>query len=148
MNMFNVITSITTILLSVVAIGIAIYSTRKTSKEATRQIEEMKNLTQQTIENTSKEVESIKELAKLQIEAMLTEMDMEMAQYNIQAKRSSEERDEMDNINRITQSIFRESAFKDFEAKRPQRDVQYTLEYLRELKRIKNRLEQIKSKMN
>ena len=148
MILFNVITTITTILLSVVAIGIAIYSSRKTSQEATRQIKEMKNLTQQTIENTAKEVESIKELAKLQIEAMLTEMDMEMAQYNIQAKRSSEERDEMDIINRTTQSIFRESAFKDFEAKRPQRDVQYTLEYLRELKRIKNRLEQIKSKMN
>ena len=136
------------LLLSVVAIGIAIYSSRKTSKEATRQIESIKELSRQTIENTTKEIESVKELAKLQIEAQSIELDMEMKRYQVLGQKANEEREIMADIKQNSYSTQRmELMMQDFEMERPKRELQYLSSYIQELERISKRLEQLKKNL-
>lgn len=140
--------ALSSVLLSVVAIGIAIYSARKTSKDATRQIESIKDLTKQTIDNTTKQVESIKELAKLQIEALTIQLDVEMTKYSVQAERANEERREISGIQQIYQMDFREMEMKKYQANQPQRDLRYLTMLMKELQGVNQRLEQLKSKLN
>lgn len=139
--------SLSSLLLSAVAIGIAIYSSRKTSKEATDQIESIKKLNQQTIENTLKEVESIKQLAKMQIEATTLEMDMEITKYNVLAKRAQEEEQAMSQIRDIHYTDIREMSIKKYQAELPQRDLKYHAMYIQGLSEISKRLEQLKSNL-
>ena len=140
--------ALSSVLLSVVAIGIAIYSARKTSKDATRQIESIKNLTTQTIDNTTKQVDSIKELAKLQIEALTIQLDVEMTKYSVQAERANEERREISGIQQIYQMDFREMEMKKYQANQPQRDLRYLTMLMKELQGVNQRLEQLKAKLN
>ena len=140
--------AISSLFLSIVAISIAIWSSRQTSKEATRQIESIKELTRQSIENTNEEVEHIKDLAKLQIETTLAEMDMEMSKHSILMQRADEERKAMNDINRSSSIQFQEFARNSFETERPLRDMKYTHAYLSELRRIANKMNEIKSKLN
>ena len=140
--------ALSSVLLSVVAIGIAIYSARKTSKDATRQIESIKNLTTQTIDNTTKQVDSIKELAKLQIDALTIQLDVEMTKYSVQAERANEERREISGIQQIYQMDFREMEMKKYQANQPQRDLRYLTMLMKELQGVNQRLEQLKSKLN
>ena len=132
-------------LLSVVAIVIAIWASRKTSKEATRQIESIKELSRQTIENTTKEVESIKELAKLQIDALTIQMDMEVTKYGVQAERANEERKALNSIQQMNHMDIREMMMKDYQAEQPQRDLKYHAMYIQGLREISKRLEQLKA---
>ena len=119
--------ALSSLLLSAVAIGIAICSSRKTSKEATRQIESIKELTRQsienttkevesikelsrqTIENTTKEVESIKELARLQIKSALKNVEVEVEKAHILIKKAEDEMKEMDDINNSALSYHKEA---------------------------------------
>ena len=140
--------ALSSVLLSVVAIGIAIYSARKTSKDATRQIESIKDLTKQTIDNTTKEVDSIKELAKLQIEALTIQLDVDMTKYSVQAERANEERKEMDSIQQMYQTDIREMMMKKYQAQQPQRDLRYLNILMKELQGVNRRLEQLKTKLN
>ena len=87
--------ALASLLLSVVAIAIAIYSSRRTAKDATRQIDSIKNLSQQTIENTTNEIESVKELAKMLIQTLSIELDMEISKYQVFATRADEEREKI-----------------------------------------------------
>lgn len=140
--------ALSSVLLSIVAIGIAIYSARKTSKDATRQIESIKDLTKQTIDNTTKQVESIKELAKLQIEALTIQLDVEMTKYGVQAERANEEKKEMDGILRMNHIDIRDIMIKKFQAQQPQRDLHYLNMLMKELLEVNKRLEQLKAKLN
>lgn len=139
--------ALSSLLLSAVAIGIAIYSSRKTSKEATRQIESIKELSRQTIENTTKEVESIKDLAKLQIEAQSIELDMEMKRYQIQGQKAAEESQQMSNVQHSYQMQQRELMMQDFEIGRPKRELQYLISYIEQLEKLSKRLEQLKNNL-
>lgn len=139
--------ALASLLLSVVAIAIAIWSSRQTSKEATRQIESIKELTRQSTENTNKEVENIKNLAKLQIETTLAEMDMEISKNAILMKRADEERKEMNDISSYSSVQFQEIARNNFETERPLRDMKYTHAYLSELRNIANKMNDIKSQL-
>lgn len=140
--------ALSSVLLSVVAICIAIYSARKTSKDATRQIESIKDLTKQTIDNTTKQVESIKELAKMQIEALMIQLDVEMTKYGVQAKKANEERSAMNDILQIHYTDFREMEMKKYQAQQPQRDLHYLNILMKELQGVNQRLEQLKTKLN
>lgn len=94
------------LLLSVVAIVIAIYSARKTSKDATRQIE------------------SIKKLAKIQIEASIKQMEVEIERNQIQIDLSMQESQEMQSINNSGIAHFAEAKdfmVKAFNERRPER---------------------------
>ena len=90
--------ALASLLLSAVAIGIAIYSSRQTSKDATRQIESIKELNRQTIENTTKEVESIKELARLQINATIKQVELEIEKAQLWVRQATQEAEGISNI--------------------------------------------------
>ena len=139
--------ALSSLFLSVVAISIAIWSSRQTSKEATRQIESIKELTRQSIENTNEEVEHIKDLAKLQIEALSIDLDMEMKRYQVQGQKADEERKRMSDIQNSYQVQAREIMMQDFEAERPLRDLLYNSIYIQELRGISKRLEQLKENL-
>ena len=121
--------ALSSLLLSVVAIFIAIWSSRNTSKEATRQIE------------------GIKELAKLQIEALSIELDMEMKRYQVQAQKSDEEKKKMNDIQSFSQLQARELMMQDFEKEKPLRDLRYYSMFIQELREISKRLEQLKENL-
>lgn len=79
----DIIFSILNMMLSVTAIWIAIKSSRSTSKDATRQIE------------------SIKQLSKIQIETSIKQMEVEIQKNLLLAQQAQEE---LDKINRINSS--------------------------------------------
>lgn len=139
--------ALSSLFLSVVAIGIAIYSSRKTSKEATRQIESIKELSRQTIENTTKEIESIKALARLQIEAQSIELDMEMKRYQIHGQKANEESQQMSRVQSSYQMREQELMMRDFEVERPMRERYYLSLYVKELGDLSKRLEQLKNNL-
>ena len=139
--------ALSSLFLSVVAIGIAIYSSRKTSKEATRQIESIKELSRQTIENTTKEIESVKELAKLQIEAQSIELDMEMKRYQVLGQKADEESQQMNNVQNSHSMQERELMMQEFELERPMRERYYFSEYVKKLGDLSERLEQLKKNL-
>lgn len=98
--------ALSSLLLSVVAIVIAIYSARKTSKDATRQIE------------------SIKKLAKIQIEATIKQMQVEIEKNQIQIDLAMQETNEMKSINESGISHImdaRELMVRAFNERRPER---------------------------
>ncbi len=121
--------AISSLLLSLVAIGIAIYSSYKTSKDATRQIE------------------SIKELARLQIEATISEIEMEVSRQTILMQRAYEESRDYSSIMNNHNLEFRKLELMDYESKKPSRDMDYSKKYLVELKKINTKLNEVKSKL-
>ena len=139
--------ALASLLLSGVAIGIAIYSSRKTSKEATRQIESIKELTRQSIDNTTKEVESIKELAKLHIKALAIDLDMKVAKHDVLKLRAGVEKEKMDDVKRTYSTQGRESIMNDFQIEKPSRDLKYHSMYLQKLGEISKQLEQLKDNL-
>ncbi len=76
---FNEWVTLATVLLSVVSVGIAIYSARSTSKDANRQIA------------------SIKELARIQLEVAIETMQSEAKIYLATRKKVEDDKKELDN---------------------------------------------------
>ena len=140
--------ALASLLLSVVAIAIAIYSSRRTAKDATRQIESIKNLSQQTIENTTKEIESVKELAKMLIETLSIELDMEMTKYQVLSTRANEEREKLRGIQDMNQRDFKIMMMQDYQNEQPLRDLKYHTMYIQQLREICKRLDQLKTNLN
>ena len=139
--------ALASLLLSVVAIAIAIYSSRRTAKDATRQIESIKNLSQQTIENTTNEIESVKELAKMQIEVMALDLDKEMAKNFVQTQKAEEESKAIKNILDNNQIDIRNIAIQKYQSEQPIRDLKYHNKYIQLLSEISNRLDQLKANL-
>lgn len=139
--------ALASLLLSVVAIAIAIISTRRTAKDATRQIESIKNLSQQTIENTTKEIESVKELAKMLIETLSIELDMEMTKYQVLATRANEEREKLKGIQDMYQRDVKIMMMQDYQNEQPMRDLKYHTMYIQQLREICKRLDQLKTNL-
>lgn len=116
------------LLLSVVAIGIAIYTSWKTSKDATRQIE------------------SIKGLAKLQIETSIKQVEMEIERNLMQIDLAMQE---MQGIKRINESGMahyvdaRETMVREFNEQRPERLYNVYREHTKNLKAILDSLKKI-----
>ena len=82
------------IILPVVAIIIAIWSSRQTSKDATRQIESIKQLEKKQIDLIgvqSKTAESIKRLTEIQIEAKLRQIEVEIQKNKLLGQQVREE---------------------------------------------------------
>lgn len=129
---FNEWCTITTIFLSVVAIGIAIWSSRSTSKDAEKQIREIKNL------------------SALQIETSIKQIEAEIQKMMAEAKKSAQEREEINNINEGAAHLgaeYRNIMMRKHQENKAQRDLQmysdcsHNLnEILKELKELKKRL--------
>lgn len=120
--------ALASLLLSVVAIGIAIYSSRRTSKDATRQIE------------------SIKKLAQLQIESSIKQVEMEIEKNQMQIDLAMQE---IQGIKRIDESVlaynveFRKQQVKEFNERRPERICNVYREHTRNLNLILENLKKI-----
>ena len=120
--------ALASLLLSVVAIGIAIYSSRKTSKDATRQIE------------------SIKRLAKLQIETTIKQVEMEVVKNQVLINKTKQETREACDIMHGSLSCFAEArnmSMQDFNMRKSERDYNYYRDFDKSLKTILDSLKKI-----
>lgn len=124
--------TITTIGLSVVAIIIAICSSHSTSKDANRQIREIKQLSSLQIDTTIKMVETEiqKTIAKVKLSAM-----------------EAEEIDEINNSGMAHMVQWREEMMREHEEKKAQRDLQIYRECSQNLNEILKSLKDLKNKL-
>ncbi len=113
--------ALASLLLSVVAIGIAIYSSRKTSIEATRQIK------------------SLKQLAKLQIETTIKQVEIEVKKNQVMLERSRQEAQEAEDIINGSLSYMtevRDMRMKNFNLRKSARDCAFYREFGNSLETI------------
>lgn len=92
--METVLTWLGSIIFPMIAIVIAIYSSYQTSKDATRQIESIKQLTENQIDLIRVQLEtmeSIKQLATIQIETTLRQIEVEVQKNLLLARQAREE---------------------------------------------------------
>ncbi len=67
--MFDVIVQWATILSPIIAVGIAVWTGRKSDKDVQRQIESIKALSKQTADDAIMQIKSLKEISSVQIES-------------------------------------------------------------------------------
>lgn len=129
---FDEWSTITTIILSVVAIIIAIWSSRSTSKAAEKQIREIKNLSALQIDT------SIKQL----------EVEIQKAMANVElAKRESKEIDEINNGGLSYMKEYRDEMMRRHQNSKSQRELQSYNEYSRNLNEIRKELLKLKKRL-
>ena len=124
--------TVTTILLSVVAIIIAIWSSRSTSKAAEKQIRE------------------IKQLSALQIDTTIKQLEVEIQKIMVEVKRSAQESKEIDAINNsglASQIDFRNLAMQQHQEGRALRDLKIYSECSRNLNEFLENLNQLKKRL-
>ena len=124
--------TVTTILLSVVAIIIAIWSSRSTSKAAEKQIQE------------------IKQLSALQIDTTIKQLEVEIQKIMVEVKRSAQESKEIDAINNsglASQIDFRNIAMQRHQEGRALRDLKIYSECSRNLNELLENLNQLKNRL-
>lgn len=124
--------TVTTILLSVVAIIIAIWSSRSTSKAAEKQIRE------------------IKQLSALQIDTTIKQLEVEIQKIMVEVKRSAQESNEIDAINNsglASQIDFRNLEMQRHQEGRALRDLKIYSECSRNLNELLENLNQLKKRL-
>lgn len=129
---FNEWCTITTIILSVVAIGIAIWSSRSTSKDAHKQIREIKNLSALQIDVTIKQIEA-------EIQKMMAEV-----------KKAGKESQEIADINRGAEHLgpdYRNAMMRKHQESKPLRDLQIYSDCTHNLNEILKGLKDLKNKL-
>lgn len=129
----DIIFSILNTVLSVTAIWIAIKSSRDTSKDATKQIE------------------SIKELAKIQIETSIKQMEVEIKRNILLAQQAKEELNKMQEINNSPlayQVEYRNEMLRRHKEEKPKSDLQFYNSYINSLNSIYEGLNKIKESLN
>lgn len=125
--------SVTTILLSVVAIIIAIWSSRCTSKAAEKQIRE------------------IKQLSALQIDTTIKQLEVEIQKIMVEVKRSAQESNEIDAINNsglASQIDFCNMVMQRHQEGRALRDLKIYSECSRNLNELLENLNQLKKRLD
>lgn len=123
------ITNIAPIILSVVSIGIAIYSSWQTSKDAAKQIS------------------AIKDLCALQIDASIKYLAVELDKAQLKVKQGKAEKEYLDEAYNGSMSFFglaREESLKHFPAYKSKMDYKFYCDYEKQLKNIQSSLEKLK----
>lgn len=129
--MFEIITLIANVVLSSVAIIIAIWSSHRTSKDATRQ------------------VESIKQLAENQIDLMRMQLDAEIQKNRLLAKQAYAEWQEMKELqNSQLGADFRNHRKRKIEEERPRKQMEFYDTYIQSLNEISGKLTKLEVKLN
>lgn len=126
------ITNIAPIILSVVSIGIAIYSSWQTSKDAAKQIG------------------AIKDLCALQIDTSIKYLAVELDKAQLKVKQGKAEKEYLDEAYNGSMSFFgpmREESLKHFPAYKSKMDYQFFRDYEKQLKNIQSSLEELKQKI-
>ena len=129
---FNEWCTITTIILSVVAIIIAIWSSHSTSKDANRQIREIKNLSALQIDVTIKQIEA-------EIQKMMAEV-----------KKAGKESQEIADIYKGGEQLgpnYRNEMMRKHQESKPQRDLQIYSDCTHNLNEILKSLKDLKNKL-
>ena len=129
---FDEWSSVTTILLSVVAIIIAICSSRSTSKAAEKQICE------------------IKQLSSLQIDTTIKLLEVEIQRIMVEVKRAAQESraiDEINNSGLAHQIEWREAMMRRHQEGRALRDLKIYSECSRNLNELLENLNQLKKRL-
>ena len=130
---FDEWSSVTTILLSVVAIIIAIWSSRSTSKAAEKQIQE------------------IKQLSALQIDTTIKLLEVEIQRIMVEVKRAAQESraiDEINNSGLAHQIEWREAMMRRHQEGRALRDLKIYSECSRNLNELLENLNQLKKRLD
>ena len=128
---FEIITLIANVVLSSVAIIIAIWSSHRTSKDATRQ------------------VESIKQLAENQIDLMRMQLDAEIQKNRLLAKQAYAEWQEMKELqNSQLGADFRNHRKRKIEEERPRKQMELYDTYIQSLNEISGKLTKLEVKLN
>lgn len=127
----EIITLIANVVLSLVAIIIAIWSSHRTSKDATRQ------------------VESIKQLAENQIDLMRMQLDAEIQKHRLLAKQAYAEWQEMKELqNSQLGADFRDHRKRKIEEERPRKQMEFYDTYIQSLNEISGKLTKLEVKLN
>ena len=74
-----------TILSPIIAVGLAWWTVRSSSKDTDKKIAAIK-------ESSEREINELKELAQLEVEALTLKLDMELIQRQLMAQQAEEER--------------------------------------------------------
>ena len=139
------------IILPVVAIIIAIWSSRQTSKDATRQIESIKQLEKKQIDLIgvqSKTAESIKRLTEIQIEAKLRQIEVEIQKNKLLGQQVREEWQEIENIRKPQLGrAFEDDMKRKLVEQRPRKQMEFYDTYIQNLNEISDKLAKIKEKL-
>lgn len=125
--------TITTISLSVIAIVIAICSSRSTSKAAEKQIRE------------------IKQLAALQIDVSIKQLEVEIQKVMVEVKKSAKESMAINEINKsglAHHKEYRDDMMRRNQESRPLRDMQIYSECSHNLNELLNNLKQMKKRLD
>lgn len=151
MMKFEIITSVTNVLLSLVAIIISIRSSRQTSKDATRQIESIKKLSKNQINliNVQLEtIESVKRLTKIQIETTLRQIEVEIQKNRLLAQQAREEWQEIRDVkNSQLGPDFRNHRKREIMEEKPQKQVEFYNAYIRSLNESSDKITELKEKL-
>lgn len=147
----DIITLVTNVLLSLVAIIISIRSSRQTSKDATRQIESIKKLTENQIDLIRVQletVESIKQLAKIQIETILRQIEVEIRKNRLLAQQACEEWQEIRDVkNSQLGPDFRNHRKREIMEEKPQKQVEFYNACIRSLNESSDKITELKEKL-
>lgn len=130
---FNEWCTITTIFLSVVAIIIAIWSSRSTSKAAEKQIREIKNL------------------SALQIETSIKQIEAEIQKMMAEVKKAGKESQEITDIYKGGGQLgpdYRNAMMRKHQENKPLRDLQIYSDCSRNLNEILNELKKLKKRLD
>lgn len=129
---FNEWCTITTIFLSVVAIVIAIWSSHSTSKDANRQIREIKNL------------------SALQIETSIKQIEAEIQKMMAEVKKAGKESQEIVDIYKGGEQLgpeYRNERMRKLQENKAQRDLQKYSDSLQNLNGILKELKELKKRL-
>lgn len=133
LNILNEYSSLLSLLFSITAIGIAIYSSKQTSKDAVRQIE------------------SIKQLSKLQIETKIKQVEIEIQRNRLLAQQAQEEWNgiqEIRNSQLSYQAGFCNEMLRRNKEQKPQKDIIFYKSYVKTLDNLLLNLIDLKKKLD
>ncbi len=132
----NTIVQWTTILSPFVAVLLAIWAIKSSSKDTAKQMKTLE-------ENTTRQIESIKELSRQMIDATIQQVELEIAKNQLLAKQAMQERRGIENINNSGMSHYTEwseSMKKQFREQKPERDYDLYSQFAQTLGAIKQTL--------
>ncbi|GEM_PF-1785969 len=129
-----------TILSPIIAVGLAWWAVRSSSKDTDKKIAAIK-------ESSESGINQLKELAQLEVEALTLKLDMELIQRQLMAQQADEERKGMQQIMSSSQETFQNMRLREFESKQPERNLKYTKAFIQELEKLSERLNELKKQL-
>ena len=134
------IVQLATIISPIIAVFLAWWTVKSSSKDTDKKIAAIK-------EWSEKEINQLKKLSQLEVETLSLKLDMELIQRAIIAQQANEERNSVQQIMSSNQITFQELGLRKFESEQPARNLKYTTAYIQELKRLSAKLDDIKKNL-